>query len=80
MCRLVRRDEFLRGCGASRLRYERSDWRRHRYVHGDKDFGRAGLSPADRGRRYYGRSNLARLSEEFGGATQGESAGYVVAA
>jgi len=68
------------GCEALRLRYERIDWRRHRYVRGSKDFGRAGLSPADRGRRYYGRSNLARLSEGFGEATQVESAGYVVAA
>ncbi|MGB0071105.1 MAG: hypothetical protein WBQ11_24060, partial [Isosphaeraceae bacterium] len=36
--------------------------------------------PGRPGRRYYGRSNLARLSEGFGGATQVESAGYVVAA
>jgi hypothetical protein len=33
-----------------------------------------------RGRRYYGRSNLARLSEGFVGATQVDAAGYVVAA
>jgi hypothetical protein len=70
-------------CGRSgtwRLRYERSDWRRHREVHGGKDSGRGRVSPGRRPRRYYGRSNLARSAEGFGGTRQVEFAGCVVAA
>ncbi len=38
------------------------------------------MSPGGWRRRYYGRSNLARLSEGFGKAAQVDAAGYVVAA
>ena len=68
--------------GALRLRYERSDWRRSREVHGDKDFGRGRLSKGLVARRYNARSNLARTAVGFGGARQVEVdfAGSVVAA